>query len=44
MRLFEEVQRKAMKGYAQSGQYYTIVESRVHLTDEIVNGEEDVKC
>ena len=27
----DEAQRKAMRAYAQSGQYHTIVESRVHL-------------
>ena len=32
MRPFGEAQTKAMKAYPQSGQYYTIVESRVHLT------------
>ena len=32
MRPFGEAQRKAMRAYAQSGQYHTIVESRVHLT------------
>ena len=32
MRPFGEAQSKAMRAYAQSGQYYTIVESRVHLT------------
>ena len=29
---FEETQSKAMRAYAQSGQYHTIVESRVRLT------------
>ena len=29
---FEEAQSKAMRVYAQSGQYHIIVESRVHLT------------
>ena len=29
---FWETQSKAMRAYAQSGQYHTIVESRVHLT------------
>ena len=28
MRLFGEAQSKAMKAYAQSGQYHTIVKSR----------------
>ena len=32
MRPFGESQSKAMKAYAQSGQYHTIVESRVRLT------------
>ena len=32
MRLFGEAQSKAMRAYAQSGQYHTIVESRVRLT------------
>ena len=32
MRPFGEAQSKAMRAYAQSGQYHTIVESRVHLT------------
>ena len=32
MRPFEEAQSKAMRAYAQSGQYHTIVESRVRLT------------
>ena len=31
-RPFGEAQSKAMRAYAQSGQYHTIVESRVHLT------------
>ena len=29
---FWEAQSKAMRAYAQSGQYHTIVESRVRLT------------
>ena len=32
MMLFGEAQSKAMRAYAQSGQFHTIVESRVHLT------------
>ena len=32
MRPFGETQSKAMRAYAQSGQYHTIVESRVRLT------------
>ena len=32
MRPFGEAQSKAMRAYAQSGQYHTIVESRVRLT------------
>ena len=32
MRPFGEAQSKAMKAYAQSGQYHTIVESRVRTT------------
>ena len=32
MRPFGEVQSKAMRAYAQSGQYHTIVESCVRLT------------
>ena len=32
MRSFGEAQSKAMRAYAQSGQYHTIVESRVPLT------------
>ena len=32
MRPFGEAQNKAMRAYAQSGQYHTIVDSRVHLT------------
>ena len=32
MRCFKEAQSKVMRAYAQSGQYHTIVESRVHLT------------
>ena len=32
MRPFGEAQNKAMRAYAQSGQYHTIVESRVRLT------------
>ena len=32
MRPFGEVQSKVMRAYAQSGQYHTIVESRVRLT------------
>ena len=32
MRPVGETQRKAMRAYAQSGQYHTIVESRVRLT------------
>ena len=32
MRPFGEAQSKAMKAYAQSGQYHTIVKSRVRLT------------
>ena len=32
MRLFGEAQIKATRAYAQSRQYYTIVESRVRLT------------
>ena len=32
MRPFGEIQSKAMKAYAQSGQYHTIVESRFPLT------------
>ena len=31
-RPFRESQSKTMKAYVQSGQYHTIVESRVHLT------------
>ena len=31
-RPFREAQSKAMRAFAQSGQYHTIVESRVHLT------------
>ena len=38
MRPFGEVQSKAMRAYAQSGQYHTIVESRVRLT--VINDEE----
>ena len=30
LRPFGEVQSKTMRAYAQSGQYHTIVESRVH--------------
>ena len=43
-RSFGEAQNKATRAYAQSGQYHTIVESRVHqgskftiLLDEIKN-------
>ena len=32
MRPFGEAQSKAMRDYAQSGQYHTIVESRIRLT------------
>ena len=32
MKPFGEPQSKAMRAYAQSGQYHTIVESRVRLT------------
>ena len=32
MRPFGEVQSKATRAYAQSGQYHTILESRVRLT------------
>ena len=32
MRPFEEAQTKAMRAHAQTGQYHTIVESRVRLT------------
>ena len=32
MRSFGKAQIKAMRAYAQSGQYHTIVESRVRLT------------
>ena len=32
MRTFGEAQSKAMRAYAQSGQYHTIVESRVRIT------------
>ena len=32
VRTFGEVQSKVMRVYAQSGQYYIIVESRVRLT------------
>ena len=32
MRPFGEAQNKAMRAYDQSGQYHTIVESRVQLT------------
>ena len=32
MRPFGEAQSKAMRAYAQSGQYHTIVESRVRLS------------
>ena len=32
LRHFREVQSKAIRAYAQSGQYHTIVESRVQLT------------
>ena len=32
MRPFGEAQSKAIRAYAQSGQYHTIVESRVRLT------------
>ena len=32
MRPFGETQSKAMRAYAQSGQYHTIVEGRVRLT------------
>ena len=32
MRSFGEAQSKATRAYAQSGQYHTIVQSRVHLT------------
>jgi len=32
MKPFGEAQSKAMRTYAQSGQYHTIVESRVRLT------------
>jgi len=39
MRPFGEAQSKAMRAYAQSGQYHTIVESRVRLTDR-ENGKE----
>ena len=31
--IFWEAQSKAMRAYAQSGQYHTIVESHVHLTE-----------
>ena len=34
MRPFGQVQSKAMRTYAQSGQYHTIVESCVRLTIE----------
>ena len=36
MRPFGEAQSKAMRAYAQSGQYHIIVESRVHLTKSCV--------
>ena len=32
MRHFGKAQSQAMRVYGQSGQYYTIVESRIHLT------------
>ena len=32
MRTFGEAESKVMRAYAQSGQYYTIVESRIRLT------------
>ena len=32
MRPFEKAQSKIMRAYAQSGQYHTIMESRVRLT------------
>ena len=32
MKPFGEAQSKTVRTYAQSGQYHTIVESRVHLT------------
>ena len=34
MRPFGEAQSKAMRAYAQSGQYHTIVESHVRLTEK----------
>ena len=37
MRPFGEAQSKAMRAYAQSGQYHTIVESRVRLTLKSLN-------
>ena len=33
LRPFGETQSKAMRAYAQSGQYHTIVESRVRLIE-----------
>ena len=36
MRPFGEAQRKAVRAYAQSRQYHTIVESRVRLTETSV--------
>ena len=41
MRPFGEAQSKAMRAYAQSGQYHTIMESRVHLTKRINNRTTD---
>ena len=35
MRSFGEAQSKTTRVYAQSGQYHTIVETRVHLTTTI---------
>ena len=41
MRPFGEAQSKAMRAYAQSGQYHTIVESRVRLTPTTLQKSKD---
>ena len=33
MRPFGEAQSKAMRAYTQSGQYHTVVERHIHLTN-----------
>ena len=42
MRSFGEAQSKAMRAYAQSGQYHTIVESRVRRTIICVEIETEI--